>query len=307
MENKENYITLNNGHKMPLFGIGTYLMENIEENVYLSIKNGVRLIDTALMYNNETDVGKGIKRAIEEKVVERKDLFIVTKLWMTHFDKVQDTFKEQLKNLNLDYVDLYLIHWPKRVITEKNGIYEVDKTPTHKIWYEMEELVRKGLVKSIGVSNFNCQLLLDLFTYCEIKPVINEIELQPYYQRKNLIEFCKKFEVNIIAYGSLVLGVYAKKKNDFVKYNLLQEKEIIALAKKYNKSEAQIALNWAISQNVVVIPKSSSIKRIIENLDSVKFRLSKEDMELLKKLDENKRFCNEIDKIQNFGLYDNFA
>lgn len=229
-------------------------------------------------------------------------MFIITKIWPTYYDKVEETIKAQLKLLQLDYIDLYLLHWPLRAFnTETN---EFQKIPTHKLWADMESLVKKGFTKSIGVSNFNAQILIDIFTYCEIKPVVNEFECHPYYIRKNLIDFSQKFDIHVIAYSSLVSAHYTKSK---LGCSLLEEPIIVELSKKYNKSNAQIALNWALCKNLSVIPKSSDIKRILENFEASNFKLSNEDVAKIDSLDKNLRFCDEIDTWEEFGLIDIFA
>lgn len=302
-QNNLEYLTLNNGTKIPRAGLGCFNLTTTAITVYEAIKAGVRLLDTAYIYENEKEVGEGIAKAIQEKLVERKDLYVITKIWINQYEDVEGSIKESLKKLQLDYVDLYLLHWPKREF--KNN--KITRLPTYKLWANMENLVTKGLTKSIGVSNFNAQLLLDMLTYCEIKPVINEIECHPYYQRKSLVDFCHKFGINVIAYNSLVLGRYAIRKDEIKDFNLLKESLVEDLAKKYNKSSGQIALNWAISQDIIVIPKSNSIDRIKSNTESSKFRLEKEDLALFDKLETGKRLCDDIDNLEKYGLYDNFA
>lgn len=299
-------ITLNNGTKIPLCGLGCFNLNNTSQVVYEAIKNGIRLFDTAKFYKNEKEIGEGIAKALSEKIVKREELYIVTKIWMTDFEKVEETIKGQLKQLQVDYVDLYLLHWPLRVFdTEKQ---EFQKIPMYKLWANMEDLVDKGYTKSIGVSNFNVQLLLDMLTYCRIKPAINEVEVHPYFQNKGLIHFCQKFGIQIIAFNSFVQGIYAEKhKQSNKKFDLLKEQVIIDLAKQYNKSEGQIALNWAISQNIVVIPKSNSQTRILENYQSVNFRLKKEDYEKIALLEEGLRFCVDVQDWEELGKINIFA
>jgi len=289
-ENKNhlNYTTLNNGVKMPLAGLGTYNIQNLADNIYESIKNGLRLIDTAQFYKNEKEVGEGINKAIKENIVERKDLFVLTKLWNTSKHIPEETLINQLKDLNLDYVDLYLDHWPTQ-INEVDG--KIIKTPMHILWKNMENLVKKGLTKSIGVSNYNIQSLMNLLSFCEIKPVLNEVEFHPYFHQKELLNFCKNNDIQLLAYNSLCRGVYTKRAhNKEVNYNLLEENVIVELAKKYNKTPGQIALNWAIYQNVAVIPASGKPYRVKENIESAYFRLSKEDYEKVCGLNIGYRF-----------------
>ena len=289
MEEASNKILLNNGLEMPLAGLGTYAIENLAEVIYESIKFGLRLIDTAQFYQNEKEVGEGINKALKEKVVERKDLFIITKVWWTDKHIPEEKLLNSLKELNLDYVDLYLDHWPHQ-LNEVNG--KIIKTPMHVLWENMENLVRKGLTKSIGVSNYNIQSLMNLLSFCEIKPVINEVEYHPYLYQKELLDFCRKNGIYLMAYNSLCRGKYTKGKDNEVAFNLLEEDVVKELCVKYNKTPGQIALNWAIFQNVAVIPSSGKPLRVKENIESANFRLSQEDFEKISELNKGFRFLS---------------
>ena len=280
-------IKLNNGVEMPRIGLGTSKIQEIDKVVYDSIKNGLRMIDTAFSYNNEKEVGEGINKALNEGIVERKDLFVITKLTFLQKHNPEEAIKNQLKTLNLSYVDLYLDHWPFQIYTVDGKTY---KTPTHVLWKNMEDLVRKGYTKSIGVSNYNVQLLTDILSFCEIKPVINEIEVHPYFTNKKLIEYCQSQEIQIIAYNSLVKGTYVAKHQKNL--NLLEENIIHELSTKYEKTPGQIALNWSLSRNIIVIPSSSNGKRITENLGSLNFKLSKEEIEKISTLQIGFKFCD---------------
>jgi D-xylose reductase len=174
-------ITLNNGLKMPIIGLGTYKSSDTEENIYQCIKEGFRLIDTALVYENEEEVGKGIKKAIEEGLVKREELFVVTKLWLTERHMADKALRSQLASLQLDYVDLYLIHW--HIPKCDNGKWDF-RVPMYKVWEDMESLVEKKLTRSIGISNFNVQSMLDMMCYAKIKPVVNQFEINPYFTKK---------------------------------------------------------------------------------------------------------------------------
>lgn len=294
MENNKinRSIELNNGYKMPILGFGTFKSESLSDHIYNVIQAGVRLIDTAEYYENEKEVGSGIKKALENNIVKREDLFVVTKIWPTHFDAsnngelMENTIKKQLDLLNLDYVDLYLAHWPCPSFDDKKN--EFPKQPWFKLWPVFESFVDKKYTKSIGVSNFNVQLLLDLLSYCRIKPVINQVEFHPYLCQNNLLEFCKKVDIRLMAYNSLVSGVYVN--DDNKKYDIKNNKTICEISKKHNKTEVQIILNWAISKKVVVIPKSNNIDRVKQNLETLEFKLSNEELDMIDKLDENKRF-----------------
>lgn len=304
MSDDLKYTTLNNGHQIPLCGMGTWAI--FDSNFYYeAIKSGIRMLDTGEYYNNEKFIGEGIAKAVKENIVKREEICIVTKIWPDNYSKVEETLNKQLKDLQVEYVDVYLLHWPLRLYDKEKK--EFQKIPTYKLWAEMESLVKKGLVKSIGVSNFNVQILIDIFTYCEIKPSVNEFELNPYFQRKGLVDFCKKFGIHMIAYGSLVKSDYMEKYKQGGNFDFANEEIVKELMKKYGRSDVHIALNWAISQNISVIPKTTNLQRIPSNLESTSFRLSDEDLEKMRKLDANKRMCDLIDTWEEYGGCDPFS
>ena len=276
--------------KVPSIGIGTaFMTSDIADVIYSSIKDGTRLIDTASRYGSEEGVGKGIKRAIEEGIVKREDLFITTKLGKHEMTEAEEAIKRSLKTLQLDYIDLYLLHWPKFFNYNEKG----EKThlmPMHKIWPIMESFVQKGYTKHIGVSNYNVQSLLNLLSFCKIKPFVNEVEFHPYLYQKKLSDFCKREKIIIFGYNPLVKGSYCAKTADEEHRNLLGEELIINLSKKYNKTVGQIVLNWSISRNVIPIPMTSNPHRMKENLGSIEFVLEKEELEKIDALNRNQRY-----------------
>jgi D-xylose reductase len=275
-------ITLNNGLEMPRVGLGTYAIKNIAEVVYESIKDGTRMFDTASLYENEKEVGQGVNKAIQEGIVKREDLFIVTKIWPTQKEDVEGALRGQLKELNLDYVDLYLDHLPINHLRRKDGKRLV--FPLYEHWKRMENLVKLGLTKSIGVSNFNTQALIDLLSYAEIKPVTNQIEYHPYLYQKNLKDFCHKNGIVVTAYNSMVKGIYSKVKVDAMNEDIIKE-----LALKYQVSPGLILLNWALIQDIIVIPSTANPRRMKENLEALNFKLSQEDFEKINQLNKNLR------------------
>ena len=181
--------------KVPTIGLGTaFMTSDISEIVYSSIKDGTRLIDTAAVYGSEQGIAKGIKKAINDGLVKRDELFITTKLSKFEMSDPENAIKKSLKNLELDYMDLYLMHWPKFFDYDKNG-NKINIAPLHKTWPLMESFVEKGYTKYIGVSNFSVQTLLNLLSFCKIKPLVNEIEFHPYLFQKKLVEFCRKEDI----------------------------------------------------------------------------------------------------------------
>ena len=305
-------IKLSNGFDIPLMGLGTTRLRNlddanislrddnrmkdVEDVVYNSIKHGTRLIDTASKYEDEVEVGNGIKRAIEEGIVKREDLFVVTKMWLNEKEDPEKALKQSLEKLQLSYVDLYLDHWPSgKCYNGKNNFKLVS---VRDIWTKMEKLVEQNLTKSIGVSNYNVQNLLVILSFCKIKPVVDEVEFHPYLYQKDLKEFCDKENIKIISYYPLIKGVNYKSRFPKImnekKLDLLNEEIVLNLAKKYEKTVGQIVLNWHIHLGVIPIPGSSNPERMKENLAAFDFKMEDNDYELLSSLDKQFRFCDGV-------------
>ncbi|ORX64150.1 aldehyde reductase [Basidiobolus meristosporus CBS 931.73] len=294
---------------MPLVGLGTWKIpkDKTAEVVEKSIRKGYRLLDCACDYGNEVEVGEGIKAAIGSGVVKREDIFVTSKLWNTFHarEHVRPAFERTLKDLGLEYLDLYLIHFPISLkYVDFNTRYppewlynpETDKLPTYvdvsirETWEAMEELVDAGLVKNIGVANFNCSLLMDLLKYARIKPAVNQVEIHPYLAQDVLVEFCHRKEIAITAYSSFGSISYLSLFDGAKDIPSLLEHEIITkIAKKHSKTPAQVLLRWANERQLAVIPKSVSDERLEQNID-LDFKLSEEDMNEIKKLDKGIRF-----------------
>ena len=293
MASKEKLLKLNNGLSCPIIGLGTTEMKN-DEVIYQSIKDGTRLIDTASGYNNEEEVGLGIKRAIEDKIVKREDLFVITKLGIHEKEDPETAIKNSLKKLQLDYVDLYLDHWPACKNYIEPGKFKL--VPIKELWPKMEKLVDQGLTKSIGVSNYNVQSLLIVLSQCRIKPAFNEIEFHPYLYQKDLKEFCDKENIIILSYNPMVKGSYCKRSEKIIKeknLDLFNESAVLELAKKYNKTPGQIILNWHIQIGVVPIPGTTNPNRMKENLIAAEFNMEEEDVKKLSYFDNKQyRFCD---------------
>jgi len=255
-------VKLNNGIEMPILGFGVFQVTDLEEcerSVVDAIETGYRLIDTAQSYMNEEAVGRAIKRS----GVAREELFITTKLWIQSdgYKGAKDAFEHSLKKLQLDYLDLYLIHQPF------GDVYGE--------WRAMEELYKEGKVRAIGVSNFHPDRLIDLIIHNEIVPAVNQIETHPFHQQSDTQDFLTSNNVQTESWGP-----FAEGKNEIFSNQLLGK-----IAAKYGKSIAQVILRWLIQRGVVAIPKSVRRERMAENFDILGFQLSTEDMESIKTLD----------------------
>lgn len=255
-------VTLNNGVKMPIIGFGVYQVPDAEEcerAVYEALTTGYRLIDTAAGYLNEEAVGRAIKRS----GVPREELFITTKLWVqdASYESAKLAFAKSLKKLQLDYLDLYLIHQPF-------GDY-------YGAWRAMEELYSEGKIKAIGVSNFLPDRLMDLIVHNEIVPAVNQIETHPFYQQTETTDFMKEQGVQHQSWAPFAEG----------RGNMFGNKLLTSIAVKHNKSVAQVVLRWLVQREVVVIPKSVRKERIVENFDIFDFELSADDMGQISTLD----------------------
>ncbi len=255
-------VILNNGVEMPILGFGVFQIPDAnecEQSVYDAIMAGYRLIDTAASYLNEEAVGRAIKRSS----VAREDLFITTKLWVQDagYERTKKAFEKSLERLQLDYLDLYLIHQPFGDV--------------YGSWRAMEELYREGKVRAIGVSNFQADRLIDLIIHNEVVPAVNQVETHPFNQQIESAKFMKENNVQIQSWAPFAEG----------KNNLFQNEVLVSIAEKYNKSVAQVVLRWLTQREVVVIPKSVRKERIVENFNIFDFELSQEDMESITALD----------------------
>lgn len=294
-------VKLNNGLEIPIFGLGTWKSKPGEVTIAVeaAIDAGYRHIDCAHVYQNEKEVGAGIKNRIGAGVVKREDLWITSKLWNTFHlpNLVEPALKQTLEDLGLEYLDLYLIHWPQAYKegkdlfpADENGKTLYSDAPFTETWKAMEALVNKGLTKSIGVSNFNSQQLEQVLKICKIKPVTNQVECHPYLNQRKLSDFCKKNDVTITAYSPLGSPDRPWAKPGDVQ--LLEDEKLKKLAEKYKKTPAQILLRYQVDRGHIVIPKSVTKSRIEENIKIFDFKLSAEDIAYIDSFDCNGRVCH---------------
>lgn len=306
-------VTLNSGFKMPVVGLGVWRMEGneIRDLIINSINIGYRHFDCAADYKNESEVGEAIAEAISTGLVKREDLFITTKLWNSDHGHVVEACKDSLKKLRLDYLDLYLVHFPVATkhtgvgatgsALDEDGVLEIDTTVSlETTWHAMEDLVSMGLVRSIGISNYDIFLTRDCLAYSKVKPAVNQIETHPYFQRDSLVKFCQKHGISVTAHTPL--GGGAGNMEWFGSVSALDDPVLKNLAEKYKKTVAQVVLRWGIQRNTVVIPKTSKLDRLKENFQVFDFELSKEDMNLIKKVDRKQR-TNQPAKFWGIDLY----
>jgi aldehyde reductase len=291
-------LLLNNGTEVPIFGLGTWKSKpgEVTQAVKDAIDAGYRHIDGALIYQNESEVGAGIRAKIEDGTVKREELFVVSKLWNTFHrpDLVEPAIRTTLFDLGLDYVDLYLIHWPtawkeegELAPKDESGKLLYSDADFVDTWKAMEELVGKGLAKSIGVSNFNSQQLERLLDSAKIVPAANQIECHPYLNQRKLIEFCKSQTIAVTAYSPFGSPDRPWAKPDDPK--LLDDPKLVEIGKKYSKSSAQVILRWMVQRDVIVIPKSVNKGRITENFNIFDFDLTPEDMEAIYQMNRDWR------------------
>jgi diketogulonate reductase-like aldo/keto reductase len=265
---------------IPNIGIGTRKDKTKPEDIRTAIVDyNYRLIDTASFYEVEEEVGEGIKAAGEK--VPRNDIFVSSKIWNDQKDNVEGALRESLKRLQLDHLDLYLIHWPMGVCVNEST-WKYKQRPMHEVWADMETCVRKGLTKHIGVSNFHVQLLLDILSYAEIPPFANEVELHPYCAQRKLVKYCLLNKIRPIAYGPLTAPGQAP-------VCVIEDHTIKDLAEKYKKTPGQICLQWGMANGHVVIPQTNKPKRMEENMDSTKFKIEEDDLKKIDGLDKAER------------------
>lgn len=260
-------ITLHDGNEIPQFGFGVFLVDpgEAEGVVANALKTGYRHIDTAAIYRNEAEVGA----AIAKSGIPRDELFITTKLWNSDQSRGEEAFAESLEKLALDYVDLYLIHWPQPMFGE-----------ALTAWKSLIEIHKSGRAKSIGVSNFEIEHLEEIISETGVVPTVNQIELHPLHQRRELVEYCNEKGIKIEAWGPLSQG----------KTDLLEREPLVSIAATHGKTTAQVVLRWHVQQGRIVFPKTTRAERMVENAQIFDFELSADEMAAIDALDEQQNY-----------------
>ncbi len=258
-------LKLNNETTIPLVGFGTWQLQG--DDAYNAVKTalaiGYRHIDTATIYQNEEEVG----RAIADSGIKREDLFVTTKLWNDDHDDIEKAFETSLQKLGLEYVDLYLMHWP---VETRLASYKV-----------MEKIYALEKAKAIGVSNFTQRHLTEILIQSSVKPAVNQVEFNPFLNQQELHSYCREKNIALEAYSPLTHA------------NKLDDEKLQAIAEKYEKTTAQVLLRWAVQQDIIVIPKSGNPDRIAQNYDVFDFELSSDDIQEMNSWNEDARFCSD--------------
>ncbi|SCV06133.1 LANO_0H22826g1_1 [Lachancea nothofagi CBS 11611] len=307
-------VKLNNGLDMPLVGLGCWKIPNevCASQVYEAIKLGYRLFDGAQDYGNEKQVGEGIRKAIDDGIVARKDLFVVSKLWNSYHDpkNVKSALKKTLSDMGLEYLDLFYIHFPLAfkyvpfeeryppgfytgAEDEKKGVISLEKVPILDTYRALEECVKEGLIKSIGISNFRGILIHDLLAGAKIPPVCLQIEHHPYLTQEHLIEYCEQAGIQVVAYSSFGPQSFIELDSELAKSTptLFEHESVKTIANKHNVTASQVLLRWATQRGIAIIPKSSKKERLLDNLQiNEKLTLTEAEVKAISALNKDIRF-----------------
>jgi alcohol dehydrogenase (NADP+) len=296
-------LNFNNNDKLDAIGLGTWKSKpgEVGKAVLDALKSGYTHIDCASVYGNEAEVGQALNKALNEGIVTREELWITSKLW-NNAHKAKDVIpalEKTLEDLQIDYLDLYLIHWPVAFKPELEGFPEGDddylslsEVPIIETWNAMLEAKRQGFVKHLGVSNFSVKKLKDLIDKTKDIPEMNQVELHPLLQQDELLNFCHSHNIHLTAYSPLGSGDRSADMKAEDEPSMLDNKEINEIAQKHNCSPAQVLIAFHLHRNTAVIPKSTNPGRIKQNLESAKIKFDGEDMKKLKSLDRHYRYVN---------------
>ena len=294
-------VTLNNGKVFPLVGLGTFESKDgeVQRAVLAALRAGYRHVDCARVYGNEREVGEGLRLAFSEGICTREEVWVTSKVWNTHHRHVATSLKQTLADLQLEYVDLLLVHWPQ-AYAHSNETLPMDSagnmlfdTPPHAdTWKCMEEVCKAGLAHSIGVSNFNIAQVERLLGVAEIAPVVNQVEVHPYLVNEELVRYCQGKGVEVTAYCPL-----GAPKRPWAKTGdpeLLEDPRLLAISARVGKTPAQVLLRFQVQRRIAVIPKSVTPSRIAANIAISDFTLSDADMQQIRAFDKNWRSCDPV-------------
>lgn len=306
-------LTFTNGDTMPSFGLGTWKSKpgEVYTAVREALKIGYRHIDCAFIYLNEAEIGNALSDTFKDGLVKREDLWITSKLWNNSHRKEQviPALQKTLSDLQLDHLDLYLVHWPiahkPEVLGPRSGsdYITLEEIPVIETWRGMEDALKSGLTKHIGVSNFSIKKLQELIPLAFDKPEMNQVELHPLLQQNTLFEFCKQNNIHLTAYSPLGSQDRHFSLKSADEPNLFEHAVIVSIAKKHACSSAQVLIKWAIQRGTAVIPKSTNPVRLKENFDSQTILLSETDMQEIAELDRHYRFLNGANWTTNGSPY----
>lgn len=293
---------LKNGDQFPAIGLGTWKSKKgeVKDAVIAAIKAGYTHIDCAHIYMNEDEIGEALTHCFDKGIAKREDLWITSKLWNNSHKKedVKPALETTLKNLQLDYLDLYIIHWPVAFKPENlnapnpEDYLSLEEVPIIETWEGMEQVLNTGLTKHIGVSNFSQKKLSALYDMATIKPEVNQVELHPYLQQEDLYDYCQAHNIIVTAYSPLGSGDRSESMKKTDEPSLLENEVILKIAKKHDVTAAQILISWHLKRGNVVIPKSVDEGRIKQNLASKNVVLDQEDLNLIFTLEKNYRYVD---------------